>query len=86
MAYEHSVLLFVQLTDLANRDRLVDVLRSLPGVGEVTFPGSAEATPALEGEVRVSYDGDQTNAITLERALADRGITVLSAREETPGP
>ena len=86
MAYEHSVLFFVQLADLANRDRIVDVLRSLPGVGDVTFPGSAEAAPTLEGEVRVTYDGDQTNPITLERALADQGITVLSAREETPGP
>ena len=84
MAHQHSVLLFVQLAELARRDQIVEILRGLPGVIDVDFPGSAEAGPTLEGTIRVGYDPDQTDTITIERTLADRGFTVLSAREETP--
>ena len=84
MADQHSVLFFVQLAELTHRDRIVEVLRSVSGVADVSFPTSADVAPTIQGEIRVSYDPDQTNAVVLERALAEHGFAVLSAREETP--
>lgn len=82
MSDQHTMLLFVPLAAIAQAERLTQALQAIPGVIAVSFPPPVEATPTIEGEVRVAYDPGRTNEVILEQALAAQGFLVLQAHDD----
>ena len=75
--------LFIQAMDdqPAHREVLEDVLNGMPGIEFVSE--RAHDDPTVEKCVQIAHDPQITNPVIIKEELGRRGITVLSANEET---